>query len=223
VRPYRAAAALAVVLASLATAQVAILQIQIVEGDGGIYAPGARSARPLVVAVTDETGRPVAGAAVSFHLPEDGPSGIFGNGLRTDVVLTDDRGRAILRSMQLNRTPGRFAIRIIASKEQVTAGTVSSQYIADPASEADAAKGEARETDARPDEVTYTSLPPPSFFQRHLSKKWLLILAAAGAGAAAAVLAAHSIGKGSSSSTAASTGASVPPTIGTPSITVGVP
>ena len=61
------AAALVVALSGSATAQVAILQIQIVEGEGAVYAPGARSARPLAVEVTDETGRPVAGAAVSFH------------------------------------------------------------------------------------------------------------------------------------------------------------
>jgi hypothetical protein len=102
-----------VVLASIATAQVAILQIQVIEREGGIYPPGARSARPLVVEVTDETGRPVPGAAISSHLSEDGPSGTFANGLRTDVVVTDERARAVLHSMQLNRLPGRFEIRII--------------------------------------------------------------------------------------------------------------
>ncbi len=117
----------------MATAQVAILQIQVIEGEGGIYAPGARANRPLVVEVTDETGAPVAGAAVSFHMPEDGPSGTFTNGLRTEVVTTDERGRAVLRAMQVNRVPGRFQIRIIASKEQATAGAVSNQYIVEAA------------------------------------------------------------------------------------------
>ena len=62
-------------LAAMAFAQVAILQIKVVEGEGAVHLPGARSPRPLTVEVTDETGRPVAGAAVSFHLPEDGPGG----------------------------------------------------------------------------------------------------------------------------------------------------
>ena len=40
-----------------------------------MHAPGSRSARPMTVEITEETGKPVAGAAVSFHLPEDGPGG----------------------------------------------------------------------------------------------------------------------------------------------------
>ena len=35
--------------------------------------------------VTDETGRPVANAAVSFRLPEDGPGGMFSSGPRTEA------------------------------------------------------------------------------------------------------------------------------------------
>jgi hypothetical protein len=202
-------AALAAALASIATAQVAILQIQIVEGEGGVYAPGARSSRPLTVEVTDETGRPVAGAAVSFHLPEDGPSGMFPNGLRTEVATTDERGRAVLRSMQLNRIPGRFQVRIIASKEQATAGTVSFQYIADPASGA----AIARAGNSRIKEV------PVASSRSHGHKKWILILAAAGGGAAAAVLAGHSGGSAPTAG-AASNPVPIPTTIGAPSITV---
>ena len=55
-------------------AQVAILQIQVTGGEGSVHAPGARDARAIAVVVTDETGRPVDGAAVSFHLPDQGPS-----------------------------------------------------------------------------------------------------------------------------------------------------
>lgn len=211
-KPGWAAAALVVALVSIATAQVAILQIQIVEGEGGVYAPGARSARPLTVEVTDETGRPVAGAAVSFHLPEDGPSGTFGNGLRTEVATTDERGRAVLRSMQVNRLPGRFQMRIIASKEQVTAGTVSFQYIADPGSGAAIAGAGNRKIKE----------PPAIANGSHGHKKWILILAAAGGGAAAAVLASHSGGSAPGTG-AASNPTPIPTTIGPPSITVGKP
>ena len=84
-----------------------------VEGDGAVHVPGSRAARPLVVRVIDETGKPVSGAAVSFHLPEDGPGGVFAGGLR------------------LNGIPGAFQIRIFASKEQARAGTISNQYVAD--------------------------------------------------------------------------------------------
>ena len=114
----------------LATAQVAILQIQIIEGDGAVHPPGTRTSRALTVEVTDETGKPVPGSAVSFHLPEDGPGGTFLNGLRTEVATTDSHGRASLHGLQVNRTPGKFEIRIVASKEQARAGMVSAQYIA---------------------------------------------------------------------------------------------
>jgi hypothetical protein len=200
VRSNLSAAALVVALAGTATAQVAVLQIQILEGEGGVHAPGARLARPLMLAVTDETGHPVAGAAVSFNLPEDGPSGAFASGLRTDVATTDQLGRATLRSIQLNRIAGRFQIRIIASKEQARAGTVSFQYIADPGSGA-AAAGSARAHSAS-----------------RGRGKWIAIVALVGAGAAAGVVASRS-GKSAPPNVAA-----LPTlTIGSPSLTVGKP
>jgi hypothetical protein len=237
----------------MATAQVAILQIQVIEGEGEIYAPGARGNRPLVVEVTDETGRPVAGAAVSFHMPEEGPSGTFANGLRTEVVTTDEHGRAVLRAMQVNRIAGRFQIRIIASKEQATAGAVSNQYIVEAAggkpaaskpavakkAPAPAVVKQASNTEAadetnnsaaassRAPAVSRASPAPrrPAKAQGggHGHKKLLIILAAVGAAAAVAVLATHTIGKQSSSSSAPDN-AVVSPTIGTPTtITVGAP
>src|SRR3974377_1348761 len=63
-------------------------------------------------------GARVGGAAVSFLLPEDGPNGTFANGLRTEVVATDARGRATVPPIQLNRMPGRFGICILASKDE---------------------------------------------------------------------------------------------------------
>jgi len=124
-----AAAALVVALSTTAAAQVAILHIQVTEGEGAVHAPGSRAARPLSVVVTDEMGRPVAAAAVSFHLPEEGPSGLFANGLRTEVVTADERGRASAPGLRWNRAAGRLQIRVIASKEQARAGIVSFQYI----------------------------------------------------------------------------------------------
>jgi hypothetical protein len=120
---------LVLLLSFPASPQVAILHIRVVEGEDVVHAPGSRSIRPLVVAVTDETGQPVDHAAVSFHLPEEGPGGVFLNGLRTEVELTDSGGRASIRGLQWNRTPGRVQIRVVASREQARAGIVSLQAI----------------------------------------------------------------------------------------------
>lgn len=195
-KPKWAAAALVVALSCSVRAQVAILQIQIIDGEGGVHTPGARSTRPLTVEVTDETGRPVAHAAVSFHLPDEGPGGVFNNGLRTDVATTDERGRASLRGWQLNRMPGRFQIRITALKEQATAGTVSFQYIAEPAG------GAAAKT-----AVTGGG-------GSHSHAKWLVIVALVAGGATAGLVVARP----------GTTPASTPSlTIGPPTITVGKP
>jgi hypothetical protein len=64
-------AALCLLRAAPALAQVAILQIRVIEGEGAVHQPASRSARPITVEITEETGKPVAGAAVSFHLPEE--------------------------------------------------------------------------------------------------------------------------------------------------------
>ena len=116
--------------------QDSVLHIKVVSGDGAQHAAGAH-AKPLTVEVTDATGRPVAGARVSFQVPEEGPGGVFSNGLRTDIAITDSNGHATERGLQLNRVAGSFAIRITAAKEQQRAGTIARQSIgnADTATE----------------------------------------------------------------------------------------
>jgi hypothetical protein len=206
-------------LAHLALAQVAVLHIQIIEGEGAVNATGSHTSRPLVVEVTDETGRPVEGASVSFHLPEEGPGGAFGNGLRTDVTVTDARGRANLHSMQLNRTPGRFAIRIVASKEQARAGMVSFQYIAEPKSGAVASSSAQNgSTSGLPSGLPLKS--GSSFW--HGPLKWVAIGAlAAGAATAGALLAGKSGGAASTGSAPTAPAGTI--TIGSPTLTVGKP
>jgi hypothetical protein len=194
-------AAFVVTLVCPATAQIAILQIQVLEGEGVVHAPGSRSARPLAVAVTDETGRPVPGAAVSFHLPDEGPGGWLASGLRTDVAVTDAQGRVSLRGLQVNRIPGRFAIRIVASKEQARAGTISSQYIAEPSSAMASAASKGR-------------------------AKWVVVAALVGGGAAAGILSAGRRTSNTSPAAGAPPAVVTPPatvTIGPPATTVGRP
>ena len=197
---------------SAASGQVAVLHIQVIEGEGAVHTPGSRSLRPLTVEITSETGQPVEGAAVSFHLPEEGPGGTFGNQLRTDVVITDAKGRASLRGLQLNRAPGPFQIRIVAAKEQAHAGAVSSQYIAEPRS---GRVSTSLSAPAAPGAPTASRSPV----------KWILMAVAAGGAAAAVALLAGKSGAGSTAAPAAtvSTAVAIAPTIGTPTISVGKP
>jgi len=189
-----------------AAAQVAVLHIQVVEGQDVAHLPGSRSTRPLTVQVTGETGQPVEGAAVTFHLPDEGPGGTFSNGLRTDVATTDARGRASSRSLQANGAAGRFQVRIVASKEQARAGTVCWQSVDD----AGAAPSPTLATPAR------ASASAAKVSRGRI--KWIALAAVAAGGAAAGVLAA-----GRSGGATRSSGAAAPVTVGTPIIAVGKP
>jgi hypothetical protein len=186
--------------------EVAILQIRVVEGDGAVHAAGSRATRALSVEVTDETGKPVGGAAVNFRLPEEGPSGMFANGMKTEVVITSPDGRATLWGMQWNRAEGPFQIRITAAKGQARAGTVVSQYL----SQAVAAKQSGA--------PGTRSVAVPG-----KSHKWLwvgLVVAgtAVGGGMAAGLV------KSSQTTTSSATTTTTPTlAIGVPNITVGRP
>src|SRR5450755_3745842 len=108
-----------------------IVQLKVVEGEGTVYRTGTRATRGLSVLVTDETGKRVPNAAVSFRLPDEGASGVFSSGLRTEVMTTGQDGRATVWGMQWNKTAGPMEIRITAVKDQARAGLVSTQYLSD--------------------------------------------------------------------------------------------
>lgn len=163
-----------------------------------MLAPGSRAARPLTVEVTDETGRPVAGAAVSFHLPEDGAGAVFAHAMHTDVSTTDAQGRASMRPVQVGRLPGTFQIRVVAVKEQARAGALAAQYVAE------AAHGGARAAS-------------------HARGRWIALAAAVVGGTAAGVLSASRTAPAAASATPPAAPATAPVTIGTPSTTVGRP
>jgi hypothetical protein len=107
----------------------AILQIRIVDGEGTVYPIGSRATRGVTVQVTDETGKPVDRAAVSFRLPDDGPTGAFSSGMKTEIVTTGADGRANVWGMQWNRVTGPLEVRITAAKGQSRAGTVCGLYL----------------------------------------------------------------------------------------------
>ena len=181
----------------LAGADFATLNIKVVEGDGMVYAPGSRATRGISVEVADELGRPVPGVSVIFQLPDDGASGVFLNGAKSDIVNTGEDGRATVWGMRWNKTPGVVNVRITAAKQGVRAGIIVPQRL---------------------DEAAVESIPVGSRARGH-SKA--LIIAIAVAGAAGAGLAAAALGGGSKSTAAAAPTPAT--TIGTPTVTIGPP
>jgi hypothetical protein len=139
------------------TAQNDALHIAVVSGEDTAHPAGAHVVKPITIEVTDAAGQPVEGARTSFQLPEEGPGGLMASGLRTDLAVTDSHGRATLRGLQLNRTPGPFNVRVTVAKEQARAGIVVRQRI----SEASAATGSA-DRKARPSAVNAPGETAPS-------------------------------------------------------------
>jgi len=129
--------ALALFLPAAAAAQGVVLEIRTVHGEGAVQPAGARVREPVVVLITDETGRPVEGAAVSFRLPEEGAGGVFSNGLKTEVMRTGPDGRATVREIRWNRVSGPVRIRVTAVKDQARAGALISQFVSPNAPRSD--------------------------------------------------------------------------------------
>jgi hypothetical protein len=191
--------ALSLAAITLSTAaDFAILNLRVVEGEGTVYSIGARATRGITVEVTDEAGHPVADVAVSFRMPEEGPSGVFSTGSRTEVITTRQDGRAAVWGMHWNRTLGPVQIRITAAKQGVRAGIVSTQYLSE-ASAASTASG--------------------TGIGRGSHTKLILIAVAAVAAAGGGVAAMAS----KTSPAAAATPSSVALSIGRPSVIVGAP
>ena len=175
-----------------------IVQLKVIDGDGLVYRAGSRATHGLTVLVTDEAGKPVEDASVSFRLPDAGPTGVFSSGLRTEIVKSDASGHASIWGMQWNKTPGRVDIHITAVKDQARTGLIATQTLSDalPAT----AGGEG----------TFT----PS---HHSKTKWIIIGALAGGAAAGAMF---GMSHGSAST------APAPPvglSIGTPTVIVAHP
>jgi hypothetical protein len=183
------------IAASLPAQDPAILQIKVTEGEGAVYGIGARATRGVTVQVTDETGKPVEGAAVSFRLPDSGPAGTFASGSRSEIVTTGGDGRAGVWGMQWNHTQGSLEVRITALKGQTRAGTTCSMYLSDAP--------EARASTARVGSKGH---------------KWLWIAIAAG-GAAAAGVAVTALAKKPAATSSTPAGFS----IGSPTIVLGHP
>ncbi|MBI4874519.1 MAG: hypothetical protein HY822_07795 [Acidobacteria bacterium] len=182
-----------------------ILQIRVLEGEGAVHATASRSARPLTVQVTDETGQPVAGAAVSFRLPDEGPAGVFASGMKTEVAITGAGGRASVWGIQWNRTAGPFQVRVTTVKGQNRAGIAISQYL----------------SDAAPDQAATARISAGRG-----RGKWVyavLLVAAAGAAASGAAMGLSRESKSAPAPLAADALSAPAVQVGPPTVTIGKP
>lgn len=171
----------------------AALRIVIVEGEGAINNIKDRVNREPIIQVEDENHKPIAGAAVVFALPNQGPGGVFANGTRTLTVTTNAQGRAVAAGIRRNDLNGQMQIRVTASFAGQTATAVITQ-----------------------NNMAAASVPSTGL---GTTAKVLLILGIAGGAAAGAVVATR--GGSSSSSTTTPPPPAITITAGAP--TVGTP
>jgi len=110
------------------------LGIVVVEGEGAINDLRQPTIHEPVIQVQDDNQKPVAGAAVVFFLPNQGPGGTFFDGTRSLTVTTDAQGRATIRGIRFNRVSGQMQIRVTASSGGQTAtATITQTNIGGPA------------------------------------------------------------------------------------------
>ena len=169
------------------------LQILIVEGEGAINNVRQRVNREPIVQVEDENHKPVAGAAVIFFLPNQGPGGTFASGTNSLTTTTNAQGRAVARGIRFNNQAGAMEIRVAASFAGQTASAIITQT-----------------------NVLGAASSGGSVGGMSLTTKLLIIGAIVGGGVAAGVIVANR-GGGSSTSTTPAT------TITPGTVTVGVP
>jgi hypothetical protein len=176
-----------------------IVQLQVVDGEGVVYRTGTRATHGLTVVVTDETGKPVDMAAVSFRLPDGGASGTFNTGLRTEIVTTGPDGRATVWGMQWNKTAGPVEIRVTAIKDQARAGIVSTQYLSDTVAAKSGGEG--------------------VFTASHGGHKWLWVAGAIAVGAVGGGAAYYLLSRSKAPTTTSTSGV----VVGSPSVIVSPP
>jgi len=107
--------------------------IQIVEGDGAINSIRLHRGHDPIVRITTSSGKPIAGAAVTFLLPSTGPSGTFaGNEGLSLTAISDSQGLAVGKGLRPNTVAGQFRIRVNTAWEGSPAAVTLSQTNAEP-------------------------------------------------------------------------------------------
>ncbi len=186
-----------------------ILQIQVLEGEGGVFPASGRALKPITVRVTSETGAPIAGAAVSFRLPEEGVTGIFQNGLKTDIALSGPDGRAVSPNITWGPLAGPARLRVTAALDEARAGVLVAVYIS-----ADNVVVAGASSAIAPQQQRFDPAAAPRLKK---SRRWLRLLIAVAGGTAAGVGLAFA--KKSGGGVKAAPGPAI--SIGQPTISIG--
>jgi hypothetical protein len=150
--------------------------ILVIEGEGAINNVHQTVNRAATVLVEDENKTPLTGVAVSFFLPNDGPSGLFPNGSRVLTVFTDDKGMATSRPIRFNPLVGIMPIRVTAS--------LFSQSVETKITQTNIANGQAIRSYVSP----VTRNQEPASRGVHVPKKVWVTALLVGAGVAAGVI-----------------------------------
>jgi hypothetical protein len=148
--------------------------IVVLEGEGSINNIHQNVNRGATVLVEDENKNPLSGVAVSFFLPNEGPSGMFPNASKVLTVFTDDKGTASSRTVHFNNLVGLMRMRVTASLFSQTAASVITQT--------NVAAGAAMKTGFVPATGMAKVAKPSSGSHKKLIVL-LVVVAAAGAGA----------------------------------------
>lgn len=95
-----------------------------------------RTAREPIVKLEDKNHKPVAGMALTFTLPNRGPSGEFDGGTLTFSTSTGPDGHATATGFKPNNVIGKYKIRISIQdgKSRLTAIIKQRNFISDPTS-----------------------------------------------------------------------------------------
>jgi len=122
---------------------LADLTIRVLQGEQGVNIIKKKSAVKPVIEVRDKNNLPVAGAAVTFILPQSGASAVFAHGSKTLTVLTNSAGRAAVTSMNPVGT-GAFNIGVSATYQgQLATATIAQTNFATAAAAGSATGGAA--------------------------------------------------------------------------------